>query len=272
MLESMDLGNLFKIFDSHNFRYNKLLKPYYEIYRILKDDSGIINFETLKESISSNDSISGNEKFILSTILVNTVYYKNLKSSGTFSRELFEAFKLMLHLYHYSGEKYLRFTVFSNILRMGLQLGEYEWTEKFINAHYTLLEPSIKENMYYYSNAYLSFAKSEFDKCLEYESRMNYDTFQQRYYLRDLRLCSLYELGKYETALSLIDSYKHFIKKDKNYTAKMKQGYILFLNFINDLIRMKLGISRKNISELREKLSISKLMRKDWLLKKFEEI
>jgi hypothetical protein len=35
---------------------------------------------------------------------------------------------------------------------------------------------------------------------------------------------------------------------------------------------MKLGISRKNISELREKLSISKLMRKDWLLKKFEEI
>ena len=106
-----------------------------------------------------------------------------------------------------------------------------------------------------YSNAYLAFTRGDFEKCLEYESKINFQTFQQRYYLRDLRLSSLYELGKFETALSLIDSYKHFIKKDQNYSAKMKQGYLLFLSFINDLIRLELGISRKNAGDIKVKLT-----------------
>ncbi|MEO8514731.1 MAG: hypothetical protein ABI543_14320 [Ignavibacteria bacterium] len=272
MLRSVDLNGLFRIFEENDYVYKNLLRPYYDIYRLLNDDENKSDVLSLKESIINNPDISDNEKFILSTILVNTLYYKNLKSGNRFSRELFEAFKLLLILYKYSGELHLRYTIFSNVLRLGLQLGEFEWTENFIKNSYVLLEPSVKENMFYYSSAFFSFAKNDFDKCLEYESKINFDTFQQRYYLRDLRLCSLYELGKFETALNLIDSYKHFIKKDTSYTPKMKQGYMLFLGFINDLIRLKLGISRKNLIDVNEKLKSSLPMRKDWLLKKFDEL
>lgn len=270
-LGSIDLDKLFRSLKGSDFRYNRLLMPYYEIYCFLNDTEGRTDLQELMNNILHNDSITGNEKFILSTILVNTIYYKNLKSGGYFSRSLFEAFKLLIQLYEYSGEQYLRFTVFSNVLRMGLQLGEFDWTEEFINKYHVLLEPSSKDNMLNYSNAYLSFSKGNFEKCLEFESKINFETFQQRYYLRDLRLCSLYELGKYETALSLIDSYKHFIKKDRNYTLKMKQGYLLFLTFINDLIRLKLDFSRKNVKDVREKLFNSHPMRKDWLMRKFQE-
>lgn len=270
LLESTDLKKLFRIFEEKNFPYKDLLKPYYAIYCFLNDD-GNFDIQRLKESIINNSIITENEKFILSTILVNTLYYKNLKMGNQFSRELFEAFKMLLLLYKHSGEKHLRYTIFSNVLRMGLQLGEYEWTENFIKNSHVLLEPSIKLNMFNYSNAYLSFAKGDFDKCLEFESKINYDTFQQRYYLRDLRLCSLYELGKFETALSLIDSYKHFIKKDKSYSANMKKGYSTFLSIINDLIRLKLGITRKEPGDIKNKLENSATMRKDWLLKKFDD-
>lgn len=272
LLGSLDTKKLFKFFNDNKFRYNSLLMPYYEIYCLLNETRERVNFHSIKEHILMNTAISGDEKFVLSTILVNTLYYKNLKSGGYFSRDLFEAYKLLVQLYEYSGEQYLRFTIFSNVLRMGLQLGEFEWTEEFIHKYHIFLEPSTKNNMLNYSNAYLSFSKGDFEMCLEYESKINFETFQQRYYLRDLRLCSLYELGKYETALNLIDSYKHFIKKDQNYTAKMKQGYLLFLRHINDLIRLKLGISRKNVSDIKEKLLISLPMRKDWLINKFEEI
>ena len=272
MLSSIDLTELFRIFDEKGYMYKNLLIPYFDIYRMLKDEENKINTLTLRENIINNTVISENEKFILSTILVNTLYYKNLKSGKQFSTDLFEAFKLLLMLYKHSGEPYLRYTIFSNVLRLGLNLGEFEWTENFIKNSHVLLEPSIKENMFYYSSAYLSFARNDFDKCLEFESKINFDTFQQRYYLRDLRLCSLYELGKFETALNLIDSYKHFIKKDTSYTAKMKQGYMLFLGFINDLIRLKLGLSRKNIADINIKLINAMPMRKDWLLKKFKEL
>lgn len=272
MLDSIDLEKLFSSFSKHNYRYVLLVKPHYEIYKLLKDDSGIIDIENLKSNITGNDFISGNEKFVLSTILVNTIYYKRLKSGSSYTKELFEALKLMMEFYKYSGEQFLRYTTYSNILRIGLQLGEYEWTEEFIKKYHILLEDSIKDNMLIYSNAYLAFTRGDFEKCLEYESKINFQTFQQRYYLRDLRLTSLYELGKFETALDLIDSYKHFIKKDQNYTPKMKQGYLLFLFFINDLIKLKLGMSRKNITEIKEKLDKAAPMRKDWLTIKFEEI
>jgi len=272
ILDSIDLEGLFRSFSKHNYRYDMLLKPHYEIYKLLKDDSGEIEIENLICNITGNHFISGNEKFVLSTILVNTIYYKRLKSGSPFTKELFEALKLMMEFYKYSGEQFLRYTMYSNILRIGLQLGEYEWTEEFIKNYHILLEDSIKDNMLIYSNAYLAFTRGDFEKCLEYESKINFQTFQQRYYLRDLRLSSLYELGKFETALSLIDSYKHFIKKDQNYTPKMKQGYLLFLSFINDLIRLKLGISRKNAGDIMVKLTNSMPMRKDWLMKKFDEI
>ena len=255
LLGTIDLEKLFWIFEERGYPYKDLLVPYFNIYRLLNDETNSMNVMKIKESIVSNTTITENEKFILSTILVNTIYYKNLNSGNLFNRELFEAFKLLLELYKHSGELHLRYTIFSNVLRIGLQLGEFEWTENFIKNSHMLLEPGIKENMYYYSSAYLSFAKGEFDKCLEFESKINFETFQQRYYLRDLRLCSLYELGQFESALNLIDSYKHFIKNDKSYTPKMKQGYIQFLGFINDLVRLKLGTSRKKMADLSSKLA-----------------
>ncbi|MBE2217268.1 MAG: hypothetical protein IAE90_03630 [Ignavibacteria bacterium] len=272
VLDSVDFERLFSTFSEKNYRYYMLLLPHYSIYRLLKDGSGSIDIESLRQNIAGNEFISGNEKFVLSTILVNAVYFRSLKSGGIYSREVFEALKLMIELYEFSEDQYLRYTTYSNVLRVALQNGEYTWTEEFINKYHVLLEPSIKDNMLIYSNAYLAFSRGDFEKCLEYESKINFQTFQQRYYLRDLRLSSLYELGKYENALSLIDSYKHFIKNDGNYTSKMKHGYLLFLTFINDLIRLKLGLSRKNAAEVKEKLTNSLPMRKDWLIKKFEEI
>ncbi len=272
MLDAIDFDRLFAIFSEKNYRYYKLLLPHYAIYKLLKDGSGSIDIVSLRQNIAGNEFISGSEKFVLSTILVNAVYFRSLKSGGIYSREVFEALKLMIEFYEFSEEQYLRYTTYSNVLRVALQHGEYEWTEEFIKKYHVLLEPSIKDNMLIYSNAYLAFSRGDFEKCLEYESKINFQTFQQRYYLRDLRLSSLYELGKYETALNLIDSYKHFIKKDRNYTAKMKQGYLLFLTYINDLIRLKLGLSRKNAAEVKEKLANSLPMRKDWLIKKFDEI
>lgn len=272
MLDAIDFDKLFSIFSEKNYRYYKLLLPHYAIYKLLKDGSGSIDIESLRQNIAENEFISGSEKFVLSTILVNAVYFRSLKSGGIYSREVFEALKLMIEFYEFSEDQYLRYTTYSNVLRVALQHGEYKWTEEFINKYHVLLEPALKDNMLIYSNAYLAFSRGDYEKCLEYESKINFQTFQQRYYLRDLRLSSLYELGKYETALNLIDSYKHFIKKDRNYTPKMKQGYLLFLTFIYDLIRLKLGLSRKSVNDVKEKLTNSLPMRKDWLIKKFEEI
>lgn len=271
-LDTIETHKVYAMLKEKKFPYLEFITPYYEIFCFLNNSGEFISISSLRENISSNSFITDHEKFILSTSLVNTLYYKVLREGTKHSKELFESFKLLLSLYEYSGEKYLRFTIYTNIIRLSVQLGEYDWAEKFINESVEMIDPASRENMFYYGKCYLAFGRGDFEKCLEYESKINYSTFQQQYYMRDLRLCSLYELEKYESALSLIDSYKHFIRTDKSYKPKMKQTYMLFLQFMHDLIRLKLGISRKEISSVKNKLTESLPMRKDWLLKKYTEL
>jgi hypothetical protein len=52
----------------------------------------------------------------------------------------------------------------------------------------------------------------------------------------------------------------------------MKHGYLLFLSFMNDLIKIKLGSSKKDLYAIKDKLGGANPMRKEWLVKKYKEL
>ena len=70
----------------------------------------------------------------------------------------------------------------------------------------------------------------------------------------------------------MIDAYKHFIKKEKNYSDTLKQGYLEFVNFLYSLIKFKLGEGKIDIGSLKQKIQTANSMRKQWLLEKINEL
>lgn len=263
LMKNIDMENFFNSLRSNSFQSLALLEMYYFLYKALNENETDKYYLLFKKGFNDNkDSIAKNEQYILSTLMVNYLYYRHLKDMVKYDRELFEAFKILLSLYDYSGEKYLRSVVYTNVLRMAVGFREFEWTENYIKEFSAKLKPEQKENMFYYSNAYLAFAKKEFEKTLEYSSKINFETFQMKYYLRDLQLSALYELKDYESALSLIDAYRHFIKNDKNYSPRLKKGYIDFIRFVNILIKLRLGEGKLEIQQVKQKISDSNPMRK----------
>jgi hypothetical protein len=272
-MDKIDFEGFKNSLQENSFEYLPVINVYYEMYNAINETGSDKHYRNFKKSFYENAGLLGkSEQYILSTLMVNCLYYKHLKDRIKYDRELFEAFKILLSLYDYSGDSYLRSVVYTNILRLAVQFKEFEWTEIYIKEYSSKLKPKHRENMFNYSNAYLSFARGEFERSLGYASRINFDTFQMKYYLRDLQLSTLYELSQFEPALSLIDSYKHFIKKEKNYSPELKQGYLSFIACVQELIKIRLDDKKENIESLKKRISDSNPMRKQWLLEKIEEL
>lgn len=275
VMKSIDIDRIDNMFRSGSYKYYPLFEAYYCLYRSIDEDeekSGLFldKFKTILGD--KNSQIEKSEQFVLSTIMVNFIHYLYMKDFKKYEKPLFEAFRILLSLYKYSGEKHLRLTIYTNMLRFGIQLKEYEWSREFILNFSPLLEENQRENMFNYGWCFLSFALKDYEKALEYESKIDYSTMQMKYYMRDVRLCSLYELGEYESALNLVDSYRHFIKKEKNFKGEMKKGYKEFVEHANELIKMKLGSRKIHRDELIKKINNSATMRKAWLLAKASEL
>jgi hypothetical protein len=270
VMKSIDIEKINNFMAEGAYKYYPLFEAYYYLYRSIDDDEEKAKsyLEKFKEILKNkNSQIEKSEQFVLSTIMVNFIHYLYIKDFAKHERSLFDAFKILLSLYKYSGEKHLRLTIYTNMLRFGIQLNEYEWSKEFILNFSPMLEENQRENMYNYGWCFLSFALKDYEKALEFES-----TMQMKYYMRDVRLCSLYELGEYEIALNLIDSYRHFIKEEKNFKSEMKKGYKEFVEHANDLIKLKLGNGKIYPDLFIKKINNSVTMRKAWLLAKAREL
>ncbi len=86
-------------------------------------------------------------------------------------------------------------------------------------------------------------------------------------------LICLYELNSLENAISFIDTYKHFIKNSKLIKEHIRDKYMNFLNFVNDLIKLRNKPDEFNLVRLREKvLKTKELFFKDWIIEKLDEL
>jgi hypothetical protein len=273
LMNNINFTAFIQSLQKQSFENLPVLEVYYNMYNFLKETVSNDYYLKFKKSFHDNAKYLGkSEQYILSTLMVNSLHYKHMENSIQYGRELFEAYKILLNLYDYSGDRYLRSVIYTNVLRLAVQCREFKWTENYIKEYSDKLPPEHKVNMMYYSLAYLSFAKGEFEKTLEYASKINFSTFQMKYYLRNLQLSSLYELAEFEGALNMIDAYKHFIRKEKNFSAKLKQSYMEFISYVNELIKVTLGENKTGIAELKQRISGSNSMRKQWLLDKVNEL
>ncbi len=271
-MNNIDMENLIKSFKKYEFENLPIIEIYYRMYKSLSEGNHEY-YQNFKKTFTENLSFLGNsEKYSLAELLANCAHDLHLRDPKNYTKEYFEAKKISLAFQNYSGEVYLRTIHFTVILRLGVQLKEFEWVEQFISENLEKLHPEHRENMQNYSMAYLFFAKRSFSKTLEFILKVNFDTFQLKYHLRNLQLMTFYELSDFESAISLIDSFKHFIKEDRKYGEELKKGYLEFANYTNEIMRIKLGIIPNNTKLLREKIEKSNSMRKQWLLEKIDEL
>ena len=99
--------------------------------------------------------------------------------------------------------------------------------------------------------------------------------FTDIYYSLDSRallLKTYYELEDLESATSLINAFKIYLKRDNTISEYQNLTYSSFLKIVHQLIRFKMGY-KNNLEDLDKQLgSIKQIADLTWLKQKLEEL
>ncbi len=81
--------------------------------------------------------------------------------------------------------------------------------------------------------------------------------------LKNLMMMTYYQLNEFESALSLIETYKQFLSNDKILSSSRKKQYKEFINIVHKMILYKTSVKSINKYSIEKKLDDMPF--KDWI-------
>jgi hypothetical protein len=187
-------------------------------------------------------------------------------------RKVFDIFKSMTEVDLLVENGQLPEAVFKNVITASLGVGEYAWTEQFIQKYAEFLPARIRANARMFNLAYVYFYQKNYEKVIEYLRDVEYSDVVYALGAKSMLLRTYYEQREYLALDSLMDSFRIFLRRNKVISKNLKREYINFLNLVKKLTTVTAS-DKKAISGLRRRVTeTSHSMPKNWLLKKIAEI
>lgn len=193
----------------------------------------------------------------------------NMKyNASKYNNELIEIYDLMLktNTMTFTGTEFITAQRFKNILIGGLNSGRLDWTKEFVSNNLSKMQPEYRESMKRYSEALFCFLDKDFETSLLHLNSIKNDYFTLKMDIKSWTLKNYIELGYLDSAFSLIDTYRHFISKNKTISDYFRERHLNFIRYAYDVVRMKSGQSRSDAREIEKKLNgTDNVVHKDWL-------
>jgi hypothetical protein len=244
---------------------------------LFKDPSSIDKLRKMKEIIfKMADMLSNNLLYTFFSHL-NIYYLINIKGNlEVLNRDLFDNYNFMIErgLYISDEREFINFSEYRTILLNSLRLKELEWAEKFIEQFKDYHDPVLKENMHIYSRALLCFEKKDFESSLNLISKLKVQDMIIKMDADITLLLIYYEKDYIDNALSLIDSFRHYMLENKILSKDVIINHIDFLRFYRFLLMNKNNFNNSpEFERIRSEIqNHDNLRRKIWLVEKMEEL
>lgn len=256
-----------------------VIEIYYKLLESFLDMDDIGKYYDFKKTLLSHSKYLGSNEnnFLHSRLIDYNITKKNLGSSSSLDldREIFELQKIFIKNEYYKTDSnsYLTLDLYRNVLLNCIIVRELHYMEEFISGYSGKLIPRHITNVENYSYALLYFEKSLYQKALSCINKVTFDQFVFKVDMKNLQLKINYELGYFESAMSVIDTYKHFIKNNQLLSESRRILHNNFVTYTLKLIQYKTGSSKISLSFLTDKIKKSKnIFDKGWLLEKIRQL
>lgn len=198
----------------------------------------------------------------------------NMKHNpAKYNSELIEIYDLMLktNTMTFTGTELITAQRFKNIVIGGLNSGRLDWTKEFVKNNLGKMQPEYRESMKLYSEALFSFLNCDFETSLQQLNNIKNDYFTLKMDIKSWTLKNYIELGYLDPAFSLIDSYRHFISKNRTISGYFRERHLNFIRYAYEIVKLKSGQSRSDAGEIEKKLiETDNVVHKDWLSAKLK--
>ncbi|MGB0929427.1 MAG: hypothetical protein ACPGVB_01535 [Chitinophagales bacterium] len=233
------------------------------------------HFFRLKAFLQSSNArtIFSNDLHDAYSLGLNYCNQKILSGELDYLQEMFELYKGMIQedLWYKGG--YLSHRKLKNVISLGARFEEFQWSKFFLKKHLKYIHPDFRDMAEVFNLGAIYYYQGNFGKAMPYLLQVNnLDAF----YATDARVLLLkiyYELGQTIELLDLENSFKIFIKSQRELSKSRKRAYIHFVKFLVALYRIqhKQLKSRKSLETLKKEIeTTSPISDKQWLERKIE--
>lgn len=276
LVESVDLEALINRLGNYPGQQNEILEIFLSILLMMRKGADKKHYYRTKELFHKNFEHIERELIdqIYSSLHGYCIIQAPNDTNEEFSKEAFELLKEIVERSHYSNTVggYMTLIFFRNILVQCSKVGDFKYMEKFIRRYIEKIQPEHRENMRHYSAGRLYFVQKNFGKALRELAKVNYDLFTFKYDVKCMMLQAYYELNYTEEAYSMVDSFRHFLSKNKSVSEGFNEVHSGFLNSYAALLNHRTGTKQTDLDSLKRYIQDNPgIVWKKWLLEKVAE-
>lgn len=249
-----------------------VLNVYYKMFISVNEKNSAKKYFEFRQSLESSTNLFSKRDFLaLHITLLNCLTFLESDNVSKQSESL-DIYDSMIENNLFFADDSVWDQDFLSYITSACYLGRHKSIEKFISKVLNKLQKDTRTNLLLFANAHLSFARGEFGKSLEFISRTNYDLFQMKYYLKNLQIRNFYELGNFESFELAMDSYIHFLDRNKKVSERWKSAMKNFCSNMNRLSRLKYDFDEYEFKKFRDEINMRNKEKNLWIVRKIEEL
>lgn len=248
---------------------------YYQIYLTYVDSEETSHYFKLMELLNGyGDLFPKNEEEFIYQAALNYCIKKINQGNQRFLEEYFNVFVILLQKELLLTDGELSPWHFRNIVIAALRLGKYEWAEEFIQNYKKYLPDAMRENAVSFNLAQLYFYQKKYEKVIEMLRTVEYEDFSYNLNSKVLLMTSYYEMDEIEPLYSLMESFRTYLNRHKNFPAARRTPYTNLIKFTKRLTKLMPG-DLKSIQKLKDEInncSEGSIANTHWLKEKIADL
>lgn len=259
--------------EMYNYDEVPPIAVYYQIYLAMVDGENHEHYYKLKDLLSRYGlEFPTEEAFNAYTFAINYCTRQINKGSQQFLQEYFDLYKDLLEKRIIFVEGELPTAHFKNIATVGLRLGKIDWIDQFIKEYQFFLPQEHRESAVSFNLAQLYFYKKDYDKVIELLQFIEYEDLTYNLNAKLTLLVTYYEIDEIEALYSLLESFRVYLKRNKNVTARRRRSYLNLIRFVRKLSRILPG-DEKALSKIKSEMQETReIVMIKWLQEKIVEL
>ncbi|MFN8394281.1 MAG: hypothetical protein U0176_06340 [Bacteroidia bacterium] len=188
-----------------------------------------------------------------------------------YDAELFRLYAICLERGYLSEDGLLPVPHYKNFVTLGLRLSRTDLVAGQIESLAQQLSEEVRIHALTFSKAALAFHQGDFKTCLKLLQKIEFVDVYYHLDAKSLLLKAYFEQGETEPLISLIESFKIYLRRSRKISDYQRQTYRNQIRIVQMLVRYRLG-SRTGLGEIEAALeSLRPIADLAWLERKVQE-
>ncbi len=254
---------------------------YYQILMALREPDRTEHYQRMRYHLDEGvDRLPQAEQKDLFVFATNYCILRIMSGHADYRRELFDLYRRALETGTIYDKDEISEWNYKNVVTLGTGLGEVDWTEAFIENHRERLPAPQRDNAYALNKAQFLYATQRLDEAAEQLAGVTDNDVKYHQARVLLRVQIAYDQAEDDYATNLLETFRLYVRRNRNVSTKEKRSYINFVRFAKQLFNLRFqgaymdreAYARK-LAALHEHINSTELLAgRQWLVKESQQL